>query len=221
MNAKPLLNFLKKLKKNNNKEWFDKNRPEYEALRKEFASTITELIAEIGKFEPEVRSLEPKNVMFRINKDIRFSKDKTPYKTNFGASISPGGKKTGKGGYYFHVEPGEIFLAGGIYMPEPPILKNIRQEIDYNAADFRKILKNKDFKNYFGDFWDEGKLVRPPKGYDENHPEIEYLKMKHFIVVHALTEKDLESSSFIKHAGKVFKALQPVNQFLNRAFDQE
>lgn len=211
--------FLKDLKKNNNKEWFDIHRPDYEIAKTNFRGFIDELIAGISKFDPAVKHLEAKNCVFRINRDVRFSANKLPYKSNMGASISPGGKKSFTAGYYFHLEPGASFLAGGMWQPEPVYLNAIRQEIDYNAAEFKKILNSKTFKNYFGALSDEDKLKAVPRGYDKAHPEIELLKHKSFIVVHELADKTVLSKDFLKQSAAVFKALHPLNLFLRRACD--
>jgi uncharacterized protein (TIGR02453 family) len=163
--------------------------------------------------------LEAKDCVFRINRDIRFSNDKTPYKTNLGASISPGGKKSLSAGYYFHLQPGASFLAGGMWQPPAPQLSAVRQEIDYNTPEFKKIINNKDFKKYFGALSDEDKVKTAPKGYDKTHPEIEILKLKSFIVVHDLKDKEVLSKDFLQHATAVFKALHPLDLFLRRACD--
>ena len=127
------LNFLKKLTKNNNKEWFDKNRSVYEDAKLEVKALVQQTIEKIATFDPSIASLEPKDCMFRINRDVRFSKDKSPYKNNMGFMIAPGGKKSIKGCYYVHIEPGNCFVAGGIWVPMPEQLKSIRQEIDYSG----------------------------------------------------------------------------------------
>ena len=129
------LTFLKGLKKNNNKPWFDANRKKYEASKADFISFVDNTISAITKFDPAVSSLKAKDCIFRINRDIRFSKDKSPYKSNMGAYINPGGKKINTPGYYFHCEPGQSFAAGGLYIPEPGVLAKIRQEIDYSFAE--------------------------------------------------------------------------------------
>ena len=213
------LEFLSKLKKNNNKEWFDKNRPQYEIAKKDFQAFVAELITASAKFDPAIKMLEVKNCVFRINRDIRFSNDKTPYKRNFAASIAPGGKKSLLAGTYLHIEPGGSFLAGGVWQPPAPELAAIRQEIDYNAPEFRKIIGNKEFKKYFGTLSDEDKVKTAPKGYDKSHPDIEMLKLKSFIVVHDLKDKDVLSKDFLKHTTDVFKAMYPFNVFLRRAMD--
>jgi uncharacterized protein (TIGR02453 family) len=215
----PTLQFLRNLKKNNNKEWFDANRNAYELAKTNFKEFIDELILHISKVDPAVKNLEAKNCVFRINRDIRFSNDKTPYKKNMAALISPGGKKSFAAGYYVHLEPGASFLAGGMWQPEAVQLNAIRQEIDYNAEEFRKILHTKSFKNYFGSLSDEDKLKTVPKGYDKAHPEIELLKHKSFIVQHDLTDKVVLSKDFLKESINVFRAMQSLNFFLRRACD--
>lgn len=220
MNAKAALSFLDKLRKNNNKEWFDANKKEYESVKKDWTGMVASLIKEIGKFDKPIAELEPKKCMFRINRDIRFSKDKSPYKTNMGASFSKGAKTLNFAGYYFHLEAGnKSFLAGGMYMPEPEHLKAVRQEIDYNLQEFEKILKNKDFVKYFNKL-DGDKLQTVPKGYDKDNPAIEYLKHKSFLMVHNLTDKDLNSPDLLKNAVTVFKAMKPLNDFINRSLEK-
>jgi uncharacterized protein (TIGR02453 family) len=209
--------FLKKLKKNNNKEWFDKNRPAYEEAKIEFTAIIENVLNASVKFDKQLAGLEAKKTLFRINRDVRFSKNKDPYKNNFGASMSPGGKKGMIAGYYLHVEPGKSFLAGGSYMPEPAHLAAIRQEIDYHYKDFKKILEQKDFKKYFGGLSDEEKLVNPPKGYDKENPAVEILKNKHFIAYHKVSDKDLLSPKFSQYAVAVFKAMHPFLTFIREA----
>ena len=213
------LQFLKDLKKNNNKEWFDKHRATYETAKNNFREFIGELILNISKFDPAVKQLEPKECVFRINRDIRFSKDKTPYKINLAGSISPGGKKSFTAGYYIHVQPGASFLAGGMWQPEPVYLNAIRQEIDYNADEFKKIISAKAFKTNFGTLSDEDKLKTVPKGYDKTHPHIEWLKHKSYIVIHELSDKDVLSKTFLKQCTTVLHTIHPLNSFLRRACD--
>ncbi|HEX5169927.1 MAG TPA: DUF2461 domain-containing protein, partial [Cyclobacteriaceae bacterium] len=177
--------FLKSLSKNNNREWFEKNKPKFLVAKEEFEHFVTALVNEITKFDGSLMGLDPKKFIFRIYRDVRFSKDKRPYKTNFGAGISSNGKGLGRPGYYLHVEPGgKSFVAGGLYMPEPEILGKVRQEIDYSGDELRKIMSNKKFKNLYRDFWDEDKLKTMPKGYPKDHRCIEWLKLKSFIVTH-------------------------------------
>jgi len=141
------IQFLKDLKKNNNKPWFDLNRKRYEEAKTDFANFVQQVIDAHSKKDKTISALKAKDCMFRINRDVRFSKDKSPYKTNFGASINKGGKKAfSTAGYYFHLEPGQCFVGGGIYQPMPDELKKVRQEIDYNFKDFTKIIQSKKFK---------------------------------------------------------------------------
>jgi uncharacterized protein (TIGR02453 family) len=220
MIQKSTLSFLSKLAKNNNKEWFDKNRPAYETAKADFKKFIEEMIISAAKFDPAIKHLEAKNCIFRINRDIRFSANKAPYKNNLGAILNPGGKKSFTAGYYIQVQPaGNSFIAGGMWQPETPLLNAIRQEIDYNAAEFKKILNAKDFRKLFGKLSDEDKLKTVPKGYDKTHPEIELLKHKSFIVVHDLKDSDVTSKNFAKHCNEVMKAMLPLNKFLRRACD--
>lgn len=211
--------FLKHLAKNNSKEWFDENRKQYETSKTEFEQVVKAVIDKSVLFDKELAGIEARKCLFRINRDIRFSKDKSPYKLNMGASINPGGKKEMGAGYYIHIQPGKSFLAGGCYMPPPEVLAHIRQEIDYNAKDFKKILAAKDFKSYFKNLSDEGdKLKTAPKGYAKDHPELNLLQHKHFIVVHNLKDEQIMDKNFPAYAAKVFKAMHPLNLFLRACF---
>lgn len=208
------LKFLKQLSKNNNKDWFDLNRKTYEICKTEFETVVKSVIDKSILFDNALLNLEAKKCMFRINKDVRFSKDKSPYKTNMGASINPGGKKSMIPGYYIHIEPNNSFLAGGCYQPMPEMLAAIRQEIDYNSAELKKILSAKDFKTYFKELSPDDKLKTSPKGYDKNHPEIELLQHRHFIAIHQLKDEDVLNKNFPTYVSKVFKAMLPLNLFL-------
>lgn len=218
METKPLLDFLKKLKKNNNKEWFDKNKKEYDGVRAEFVKFIDEVIGNIKKFDAGLEGIDAKKSIFRINRDVRFSKDKSPYKTNFGASMNPGGKTSFKAGYYIHFEPGNCFIAGGIYMPETESLNNVRQEIDYNLDEFKKILAHKDFKKYFEALGGD-KLSRPPKGYEADNPAVEFLKHKSYLAYHQVDDKVVLGKDYGKYVNQVFKAMYPLLVFLNRGME--
>jgi uncharacterized protein (TIGR02453 family) len=143
------VNFLKSLSDNNNRPWFEANRGRYENAKEDFQNLVQSLIKGIGKFDPDIAQLEVKNCVFRQYRDVRFAKDKRPYKNNMGAYFNIGGKKINTAGYYLHVEPGKSFVAGGLYEPEAPMLAKVRQEIDYNLEDWKKILSNKTFQKYF------------------------------------------------------------------------
>jgi uncharacterized protein (TIGR02453 family) len=180
---------------------------------------VTRMIARMQAFDPTLAGLEAKHCMFRINRNIRFSKDKSPYKTNFGLSFSAGGKSAPSAGYYLHIQPGETFIGGGGWAPMPEHLAAIRQEIDYHFDDFKKILSAKEFKKYFGKLEGE-KLTRPPKGYEADNPAAEYLKHKSFLMGHQVDEKQLTDKNFEKYCADVFKAMKPMIDFLNRAMDK-
>lgn len=214
---KNILKFLQTLKKNNNREWFSQNKKNFESIKNNFNDIVETLIAGIAKHDKDMAGVEAKDCIFRIYRDIRFSKDKTPYKTNFGANMAPGGKKSGKTGYYIRIEPGGgSFLAGGIYMPPSEQLKAVRQEIDYNIDEFKEIIRDKNFIKYFGSVTGE-KLKKAPRGYSPDHPDIELLKFKSYIMMHKVKESQLLDKGFIKYAVEVFRAMQPFNWFLNRA----
>lgn len=214
------IKFLKELKKNNNKPWFDVNRKVYEAAKADFADFIQRVIDMHGKNDPAIKNLVAKDCMFRINRDIRFAKDKSPYKTNFGASINKGGKKAwNSAGYYFHLEPGQCFTGGGLYQPPPEDLKKVRQEIDYNFAAFKKIIASKKFKSVYGDLdrSAEYMLSRVPKGYEPENDAAEYLKLKSFIAMINVKDADLTSKDLVKKTVAAFEALQPVIEFINQS----
>lgn len=214
--------FLKDLKKNNNKPWFDKNRKVYESAKADFAAFVQQVIDLYGKKDAAIKKLIAKDCMFRINRDIRFSKDKSPYKTNFGAFINPGGKKSVLAGYYFHCEPGGCFAGGGLYMPMPAELNKVRQEIDYNLAAFKKSISPKKFKSVYGDLSSDTEytLSRVPKGYEPANPAAVYLKMKSYVAVTTIKDGDLTSKGLVKKTAAAFKALQPLVEFINHSLSE-
>ena len=212
------LHFLKKLKINNNREWFDSNKTEYLASKEIFEEFVSELIKGINKFDKKVSlDLKPKDCTFRIYKDVRFSKDKTPYKNNMSASINPGGKKSNIPGYYFHLEPDACFLAGGVYMPMPDVLKAIRQEIDYNPLPLINVLKSASFKKEFNGLDEEDKLKNPPKGFNKDHAHSEILKNKHFIVSRKFENKVILKKEGLSKTLDSFKAMYPFLDYLRKA----
>ena len=219
MIQKSILDFLASLTKNNNKDWFDKNKEKYLAAKENVEEFTNELIAAISKFDKPIAGLTHKDCVFRIYRDVRFSKNKTPYKTNMGASINSGGRKSMTAGYYIHIEPSKSFLAGGMWMPPSDQLKKIRQEIDYNGNKFHKILDQKEFKKYFGSLDEsEGyKLARPPKGYDKEHPDVELLKFSSYVVWHQFNNKEVLSKKFVSDVAKGAKLMKPLVDFLNEA----
>jgi uncharacterized protein (TIGR02453 family) len=216
MDFTKLQKFLTELKKNNNKEWFDANRNLYESLKKDWIAFTENCIVQVGEVDSRIANLEPKHCIFRINKDIRFSKDKTPYKTNFGMQLNPGGKKAEFMGYYLHIEPNQSFMAGGAYLPSPPTLSAIRQEIDYNGKSFLKVIENKKFVALFGNL-DGEKLTRPPKGYDATNPLIEYLKYKSYIANRKLSNIELTEPKVMKVIKETAETMKPLIDFLSEA----
>ena len=217
------LKFLKDLKKNNTREWFEKNRKSYESAREDFAALVDHVIKQLGKKDPAIASLTAKECMYRINRDVRFSKNKAPYKNNMAASLISGGKKSINAGYYIHIQPGgESFIGGGRYMVEPLDLKKIRQEIDYSWEEFNKIIHNKKFFACYGEL-ERGEgmaLSREPKGYEKNNPAIEYIKLKSFVAITALTDADLTGKDLVKKITTALETLQPLIIFLNRALSE-
>lgn len=214
------IKFLEELQKNNNKPWFEDNRKLYEAAKLDLQNTVAGLIPAIAKFDESIGRLEVKDCTFRINRDIRFSKDKTPYKTNLAAYFSKSGKKANAAGYYFHCEPGKSYAAGGFYSPMPAELGKIRQEIDYAFEEWKKIINHKNFQQCFpGGINGIETLVRPPKGYDENNPAVTFLKMKHFIVSKPFSDTELQSKNLEKNVAKVFETMKPMIDFLNKAVE--
>lgn len=215
-----ILKFLKEIKKNNNRPWFEKNRPQYENAKADFLFFVEGLIKEMAKFDPPIGSLTAKDCLFRINRDVRFSKDKSPYKTNIAAYFNKGGKKSNGAGYYIHIEPGKSFAAGGMWQPLPADLSKIRQEIDYSFDDWKKMVGGSSFKKYFPDgVIAQDALIRPPKGYDESNPAIHFIKMKNFFVTKYFTDAEVQNKSFVKDVAASFKAMKPLIAFLNTAIE--
>jgi uncharacterized protein (TIGR02453 family) len=212
------LTFLIHLKKNNNRPWFEEHRKQYETARADFFDLVEALIPAIEKFDAPIGRLSAKECMFRINRDVRFGKDKSPYKNNMACYFNRAGKKGPGAGYYLHIEPGNSFAAGGIWVPEPAVLSGIRQEIDYNFTDWKKIIEHKAFKKTFADgITSNGTLVRAPKGYEENNQAIEFLKMKSFIVRKSIADADLQQKKLVTEVAKTFNTMKPLIDFLNTA----
>jgi uncharacterized protein (TIGR02453 family) len=216
------LQFLKGLKKHNDKSWFDKNRPSYESAKKDYETFIQNVIDELGSKDIHIAGLKAKDCMFRINRDIRFSKNKSPYKTNFGASVNRAGKKSKFAGYYLHVEPGESFVGGGLWMPMPPELARVRQEIDYCLDEFRKILKSASFRKHYDGLYmgEDIALTRVPKGYDADNPAAEFLKLKSFFSMSPTDDKALIAKDLVKNTVQKLIAVKPLVDFLNRAVEE-
>lgn len=217
--SKASLKFLKDLKTNNNRDWFTANKSRYETAKEEFEEFVESLLLEIAKFDNSIGHHTAKDCIFRIYRDVRFSADKSPYKTHFGAHVTSAAKKSeihSRAGYYIHIGPRESMLAGGAYLPTGDWLKAIRNEIAHNADGLRKILNSKGFKEYFGEMEGE-QLKTAPRDFPKDHPEIELLKYKSFLATHRCKDSVVTSADFLKHAAKTFRALYPFDQFLNEA----
>jgi len=216
MNVKLIISFLEYLNNNNNREWFQQNKFRYDEAKAEFESFANILIAEISKFDNEIKNISSKDCLFRIYNDTRFAKNKPPYKINFGVHISKNGKNSGNAGYYLHIEPDNYFLAGGIYMPTPDKLKLIRQEIYYNFEEFNSILSEIKFKKYFQEI-DGEKLKKVPKEFPNDFIGSEMLKYKSYTAFHSISHKKIFSSDFKDTVLEIFKSMKPFNNFINRA----
>ena len=214
---KQALEFLKELKENNNREWFQENKNRYEASRDMIIQFLDQkLIPGLALIDPSVQNLTGKKCIFRIYRDIRFSKDKTPYKTNFGASMGLGGKKLQTAGYYLHIQPGNSFVGGGIYHPTSDELKAIRKEIYFRLDKLNKIRTNPDFKKTFGEITGD-KLQRMPLGFPKDFADQEILKFKDYLVIKHLSDEDILRPDLDKYLLSIFKLQKPFNDFLNEA----
>jgi len=214
-----ILNFLKDLEANNAREWFDLNRDRYDTTRKQFLVVAEQLIHDIRQFDDEVPALNPKDCVFRIFRDVRFSKDKLPFKSNYGCFVARGGKKSGFAGYYLHIQPGECFLSGGIYMPLPEYLQAIRQEIYYHPKNYIDLIENKEFKSAFTLEY-SNKLKTAPKGYPKDWEHLELIKNRNYAFGHRIEEQELFAPDFMEKAINHFKIIYPLNRYLNKAVDE-
>lgn len=215
-----VFDFLTRLRENNNREWYHQNKSMYREAKAAFESFLEALIPELIDLDPALRGLTPKTTMFRIFRDIRFSKDKTPYKTNFGAVIAPGGRKSPYSGLYLHIEPGKCMAGGGIYKPQKDVLDAVRQEVYYNGENLRKIINAPLFREWFGEIQSMGdKLKRMPKGFDINSPNADLLKLKTMTVMHPIEDEVMLSDNAAEELIKTYKILLPFNHFLNEAID--
>lgn len=216
---KSVFEFLETLNRNNNREWFNAHREEYESARDKVLLVTEVLIAEIRKFDPGVPAMDPKEALFRIYRDVRFSPDKRPYKTHFGSYISRGGFKSNRAGYYFHVQPGECYLGGGIWMPPKEVLKALRTAIFDQPEEFMAIIEAPGFKRLFPSF-DGEKLKTAPKGFPAGFPHIDLLKPKSYAVGIIVPDATYLGDRLIPASLEVFREVATLNRFLNEALDQ-
>ncbi|RYJ36725.1 DUF2461 domain containing protein [Flavobacterium anhuiense] len=223
MLAKESLQFLDDLKKNNNREWFQENKKRYEVFKKDYHLLVSDFLDVMKPLDPSLELLEIKDCTFRINRDIRFSKDKSPYKSHLGVWMSAGVKGANRSGYYVHIEKGGSFIAGGFYSPDAEELKKVRKEIAFFYDDLQEILNDKNFKKEFGslDVNENNSLKSMPRGYEKDHPAIEFLKLKSFTASQTYDISEVTKKDFVKKMSQKLIALKPLNEFINRALDTE
>lgn len=223
MLTKESLQFLDDLKKNNNREWFQDNKKRYEVFKKDYHQLVSDFLDIMKPLDPSLELLEIKDCTFRINRDIRFSKDKSPYKSHLGVWMSAGAKGANRSGYYVHIEKGGSFIAGGFYSPDAEELKKVRKEIAFFHDDLQEILNDKNFKKEFGslDVNENNSLKSMPRGYEKDHPAIEFLKLKSFTASQTYDISEVTKKDFVKKMSEKLIALKPLNDFINRALDTE
>ncbi len=214
--TKNTFQYLQDLKKNNTREWFADNRKRYDKVKSDFEETIKELIGSIGEFE-NMTGVEVKHCNYRIARDVRFTHDKAPYKSWLSASFSEGGRKSGRVDYYLHISEEESFLGGGMWAATPEQLAKYRQEIDYNAQEFKAIIHNSEFIKTFGEI--QGEAVKSsPKGYSKDHPEIELLRFKQVFFMHKFSKEEVCSPDFVVKVTQTAKTLKPFLDYFNVLF---
>lgn len=216
---RPYIDFLSALSENNNKDWMDANKTWYQSTRAILLEDAEVLLQEMTILEPSLTAFKAKNCLFRQNRDVRFSANKNPYKTNFGIYFSPTGKNSPGPGYYLQIQPSNSFLAGGIWMPEADTLKKIRKEIDFSGAQLHQIEQAPSFKKLFSGIEGE-KLKTSPRDYEASHPYIDYLKLKSFTVSHPISDQAILTGAFVKFALDGFYAMKPFIDFLSQALEE-
>jgi uncharacterized protein (TIGR02453 family) len=223
MLTKESLQFLDDLKANNNRDWFQDNKKRYEIFKKDYHQLVSDFLDAMKPLDPSLELLQVKDCTFRINRDIRFSKDKSPYKAHLGVWLSSGAKGANRSGYYVHIEKGASFIAGGFYSPDSEELKKVRKEIAFFYDDLEEILKEKNFKKEFGslDINENNSLKSMPRGYEKDHPAIEFLKLKSFTVSQKYDISEVTKKDFVAKMSQKLITLKPFNEFINRALETE
>lgn len=217
--APATLVFLRQLRDHNHRDWFSANRSLYEAAKADWEIFVARLIAEISQFD-DLTGLTARDCVFRINRDVRFAKDKSPYKVNFAAAIGRGGRHSQYLDYYLHLEPGNSFLGGGVYAPTGVELVKIRQEIHYNLPEIKKIIDEPAFAAYFGEV-QGNRLKTTPKGYNRDHPDIEWLRLQQFFFMHAFTDAEVTAPDFLQKVVAGCRILKPLLDFFNYILYEE
>jgi uncharacterized protein (TIGR02453 family) len=223
MLTKESLQFLDDLKANNNRDWFQDNKKRYEIFKKDYHQLVSDFLDAMKPLDSSLELLQVKDCTFRINRDIRFSKDKSPYKAHLGVWLSSGAKGANRSGYYVHIEKGASFIAGGFYSPDSEELKKVRKEIAFFYDDLEGILKEENFKKEFGslDINENNSLKSMPRGYEKDHPAIEFLKLKSFTVSQKYDISEVTKKDFVAKMSQKLITLKPFNEFINRALETE
>lgn len=212
-----ILDFMARLAANNNKEWMDAHRQEYQQARSYFKALTAQVLDGLKETDESLQNVRPEDCLFRINRDVRFSPNKVPYKLWMSAAIAEGGRHAESSHYYFHLQPGgESLAAGGIYTPSPEQLRKIRQEIDYNAGELKKIVDEPRFKEIWGPIQGD-KLQRPPKGYPADHPNLALLQLKSYMALHTYTDDEVRDPAFVQNLIEALRSVQPFHEYLNVA----
>lgn len=215
---KEILQYLRELRVNNNRDWFNTHKDRYLELRLYFQNKMDELIQRIAIFDGELRGEEAKNCLYRIYRDTRFSPDKTPYKNHFAAYLCKGGRKSVRAGYYFHIEPENCLISGGVWCPEPKLLKELRQSVYNHTDEFKEIIENKKFKAVYPEM--EGEMLKIiPRPFPRDFQDGELLKRKDYVVVSYKEESLFDTSEWMDKVVGDFKLLMPFNRFLNYTVD--
>jgi uncharacterized protein (TIGR02453 family) len=210
---KPVLTFLTSLQKNNNRPWFEKNRAAYENAKGLWEDFVDELILGLSAIQ-DMKGVRAKDCVMRIYRDIRFSKNKSPYKNGMGASIGPGGKKTYRFHYYLHLEPHNAsMVAGGLHEPDSGQINKFRAAIHKDARRFKAIVGSRPFRQHFGEVGGD-RLKTAPQGYNREHPEIELLRLKQVVAVHKVPDEDVLSPGFAAHVVRACTAMKPFLDYL-------
>ena len=220
---KKTLGFLKKLSSNNSKEWLNENRSDYNFAKDDILNLTQTLINSVSEFDLAIAQadLNPKNCITRLNRDFRFSKDKTPYKTDYYIVLNQNGKNSPSAFYYVHIEPNNCFVGGGVYNPQATELRKIRNKINASFDEWNKIINNKDFQIKFpSGIHNSGVLIRSPKGFEDDNPAIEFLKMKGFHTQEPITDKEVQSNLIFEKIVEYFKSVKPLVDYLNVAIEE-
>jgi uncharacterized protein (TIGR02453 family) len=213
---KDTFKFLKDLKANNNRDWFNDNKKIYSEIREGFIGFLEAIYPRLCEFDPGLKGMDLRKSVFRINRDVRFSNDKSPYKTSIAGVIIEGGRRnfSERAGYYLHLEPENSIIAGGAYLPPSAWIKRIRKEIASDSDSFREIINDKNFVRYFG-LLSGDKLKGAPRSYPKDHPDIDLLRYKSYMAVHELSKEEVLADNFGDRFIDVALALKPLNDFLN------